>query len=78
MGLFGLTIILFLTVVAPVWIIAHYSANWRKHRGLTAEDEGTLRELRDMAEKIDERLTTIERILDDEIQDWRKTEDDNL
>jgi phage shock protein B len=73
-----LTIILFLSIVAPVWIIAHYSANWRKHRGLTMQDEAMLKDLHEAAEKINDRLGTIERILDDEIPDWRKNEDEKL
>jgi len=73
-----LTIILFLSIVAPVWIIAHYSASWRKHRGLSTQDEAMLRDLYDSAEKISERLGTIERILDHEVPDWRKSEHEEL
>ena len=64
--------ILFLTVVAPLWLILHYVTMWRKNRGLSAEEESSFRSLRDNAEKLDERLATMERILDDEVPDWRQ------
>jgi len=73
-----LAIILFLVVVAPVWIIAHYSTSWRRHRGLSTQDEAMLRELHDSAEKISDRLGTIERILDHESPDWREPEHEDL
>jgi phage shock protein B len=73
-----LAVILSLTIVAPIWIIAHYWASWRRHRGLSTQDETMLRDLHDSAEKINDRLGTIERILDHEIPDWRKAENEDL
>src|SRR5438105_3787642 len=34
--------IVFLTVVMPLWISAHYGTRWRKSRSLSREDEKTL------------------------------------
>lgn len=67
-----LLVILFLTVVAPLWLILHYVTMWKKNRGLSAEEESGFRSLRESAEKLDERLATMERILDDEVPDWRQ------
>lgn len=64
--------ILLLTVVAPLWIIFHYVTMWKKNKGLTAEDEAVLADLREASEKLEQRLTTMERILDDEVPDWRQ------
>lgn len=64
--------ILFLTVVAPIWLILHYVTMWKKNRGLSAEEEAGFRSLRENAEKLDARLATLERILDDEVPDWRQ------
>ena len=75
---FELPIILLLTVVAPIAIIGHYVTEWRKHKGLSAEDEASLTELRASAEKLDERVRTMERILDDEVPDWRKRVNDPI
>lgn len=64
--------ILLLTVVAPLWIIFHYVTMWKKNKGLTAEDEAVLADLREASEKLEQRLATMERILDDEVPDWRQ------
>lgn len=71
-------LIVFLVVVVPLWIIFHYSTQWKKAKGLTAADEATLDELRRTAEKMEERVHVLERILDDEIPDWRSRRHDNV
>jgi len=58
-------------IVAPLAILGHYITEWRKSRGLSVQDEATLEELRKTADKLEERLATMERILDDEVPDWR-------
>ena len=37
--------VLFLTIVAPLWLIFHYVTKWRAARGLSAEDERMLADL---------------------------------
>jgi len=58
-------------IVAPLAVLGHYVTEWRKSRGLSEQDEATLEELRKLADRIEDRLHTMERILDDEIPDWR-------
>ncbi len=60
------------TVIAPVWIIAHYITRWRTAKVLSAEDERMLAELWDLAPQLESRINTLERILDAEAPDWRK------
>jgi phage shock protein B len=69
-GVFVLGII-FLTVVAPIWIIAHYVTHWRAARRLSASDEKALGELWQIAQRMDGRIQTLERILDNEAPGWR-------
>jgi phage shock protein B len=69
-GLFVLGI-LFLTVVAPVWIIAHYLTRWRTARTLSREDERVLGELWESAKRIEARMENLEKILDVEAPAWR-------
>ncbi|MBM3504223.1 MAG: envelope stress response membrane protein PspB [Alphaproteobacteria bacterium] len=64
-------LILFLTIVAPIWIIAHYITRWRTAKTLSGDDEKMLRELWQSAEKMEQRLDTLERILDAEAPGWR-------
>jgi phage shock protein B len=62
-------LILFLTIVAPIWIIAHYVTRWRMAKTLSPEDEKQFGDLWQVAERMEERIHTIERILDREIPD---------
>jgi len=63
--------ILFMVVVAPLLIIFHYTTKWKQSKTLTSEDEKILTELWDSAERIENRIQNIERILDTESPDWR-------
>jgi phage shock protein B len=63
--------IIFLLVVAPIWIVAHYLTRWRRSRRLSAQDERTLGELYEAARKMEERIVALERVLDAEAPGWR-------
>ena len=63
--------VLFLTFVAPLWIIFHYVTRWRTTKALTAEDERMLGELWQSAERMEGRIQALERILDAEAPGWR-------
>lgn len=65
-------LILFLVVVVPVWIVAHYTTRWRSSRVLSADDEKMLAELWELAPRLESRINTLERILDAEVPGWRK------
>jgi len=70
--------ILALTVVAPIAIIGHYMTKWKAMKQVTPKDEENLGSLREKAAKLEERLESLERILDDEIPDWRRRTNDRL
>lgn len=70
--------ILLLVIVAPLWIIFHYITKWKQMKGITAEDEASLGDLRTAADRLEERLRTMERIMDDEVPDWRSRHHDKL
>jgi phage shock protein B len=63
--------ILFLTVVAPIWIICHYLTQWRKARRLSGDDETALGELWQSAQRMEGRIEALERVLDSEAPGWR-------
>lgn len=63
--------LLFLIVVAPVWIALHYLTRWRSNRGLSAEDESKLGELWQSAGRMETRIASLERVLDAEAPGWR-------
>lgn len=70
--------IIFLTVVVPVWLGLHYSSIWKRNRTFSADDEAMLSDLHKSADKMEQRLETIERILDDEMPEWRSSNNDAL
>jgi phage shock protein B len=53
--------VLFLTVVAPVWIGFHYVTRWRMARSLSREDERTLVDLWEAARRMEARIENLER-----------------
>ena len=63
--------VLLLVVVAPVWIVAHYSTRWRTARMLSKEQERVMRDLLDLAQGMERRVESLETILDAEAPGWR-------
>ena len=64
--------VLFLTVVAPIWIVMHYRSVHRAQRGLNDEDRQTIEEMLEAVDKLTERIETLESILDDTQPKWRE------
>lgn len=63
--------ILALTICFPLWIVFHYITKWKTSKGLSAEDERMLSEVWESTNKMQERIQTLERILDIEAPSWR-------
>ena len=57
-------------VVLP-WIIFHYISKWKTAATLTTEDENLLDELHELARRLDDRMGTIERIIQADNPNWR-------
>ena len=72
LGMLFVPLIVFLVIVAPIWIIAHYVTRWRQTRMLSSEDEKLLAELWNSVDKMESRINSLERFLDAEVADWRK------
>jgi phage shock protein B len=53
------------------WIIFHYVSKWKTAATLTTEDENLLDELHELARRLDERMVTIERIVQADNPNWR-------
>ncbi|PWC82863.1 phage-shock protein [Azospirillum sp. TSH100] len=72
MGFMGFVLaVLFMVVVAPVWIVFHYITKWRSQRGLSAQDERLLAELWEISNRLETRVHALERVLDAEAPNWR-------
>lgn len=63
--------ILLVTVCGPLWIIFHYITKMKTAKGLTPEDEIMLTEVWESTKKMEDRIVTLERILDIESPSWR-------
>jgi phage shock protein B len=73
MDVLQVPLIIFLVIVAPIWIVAHYTTRWRMAKTLSPEDERQFAELWQIAERMEQRIDSIERILDTEVPHGEKT-----
>lgn len=68
-------IVLFMVIVAPIWIVMHYRSKSEKVSGLSEADHARLQELTEIASAMMERVETLESILDHETPSWREKHD---
>ncbi|WP_088331766.1 envelope stress response membrane protein PspB [Lacimicrobium sp. SS2-24] len=64
-------IIIFMIFVAPIWLIMHYRSKKQVAQGLSEEEYASLTELAQKAEVMNERIQTLEALLDAEAPQWR-------
>lgn len=64
-------IIIFMIFVAPIWLILHYRSKKQMSQGISEDEYATLQDLADRAEKMADRIHTLESILDAEAPQWR-------
>ena len=67
-----LAVVLFLTIIAPLIVVLHFVTKWKQSREISGDDEQMLEEMYALSQRIDERLLTLERILDNDRPDWRR------
>ncbi len=70
-AMFTVPLIIFMLVVAPLWLALHYRSSRKASDGLSDEELQTLNELAQKAERLQHRVATLEKILDAESSDWR-------
>ncbi|MEP2652314.1 MAG: envelope stress response membrane protein PspB [Paraglaciecola sp.] len=70
-GIIIAPIILFMIFVAPIWLILHYRSKKQISQGLSEDEYGNLQELANRADKMADRIHTLESILDAEAPQWR-------
>jgi phage shock protein B len=63
--------VVFLTIVAPIWIFMHYRSKQRAQGALSEDERMELEALTGQAERMVERIETLEAILDSETPGWR-------
>ncbi|GMM83380.1 envelope stress response membrane protein PspB [Pseudoalteromonas sp. MTN2-4] len=65
-------IMIFMVIVAPLWLILHYRSKKQVSQGLSEHEHRQLIELANKAEKMAERVETLEALLDQESPQWRR------
>ena len=63
--------VIFLIFVCPLWIIMHYSAKKRESKTLLEEESESLNRLLDTADRMEQRLDALEKILEAEDPNWK-------
>ncbi len=71
-ALMTLAVILFLTVLAPLIVIFYFITKWKQTREISGDDERMLEELWTLSQRLEERLETLERILEDDSTTHRR------
>lgn len=64
-------VIIFMLLVAPIWLILHYRSKRQINTGFSEEEYTQLSELSELADKMTDRIKTLEAILDAETPEWR-------
>lgn len=67
----GVPTIIFMVIVAPIWLVLHYRSKKQVSQGLSEDEYMNLQELADRADKMADRIQTLEAILDAEAPEWR-------
>ena len=63
--------ILFMTVVAPIWITMHYRSVNRSSRSLSDEDRHSIEQMLVTVDKLTDRIRALESILEVDHPDWK-------
>jgi phage shock protein B len=71
-NLLSIALIVFLLIPAPLFIVLYFITRWKQSREISGGDEKMLEDLWQMARRFEERLESLETILDHESPEWRK------
>lgn len=70
--LLTIAVIVFIAVPAPLFIVLHFITKWKQSREISGGDEKMLEDMWLLAQRLEERLESLEEILDSELtDDWR-------
>ena len=53
------------------WIVLHYVTKWKQSATITTDDEALLEELYSLAKRLDERMDTVERLVEADRPDFK-------
>ena len=64
-------LIVFLTIPAPLIIVMYFVTKWKQARELSASDERLIEDMWRLSQKLEDRVDSLETILNHEMPDWR-------
>ena len=70
--LLAIAVIVFIAIPAPLFIVLHFITKWKQSREISGGDEKMLEDMWQLAHRLEERLESLETILDSELPEWRK------
>jgi phage shock protein B len=68
----GIALIVFIAVPAPLFIILYFITEWKRSREISGGDEKLLEDLWRLSQRLEERLESLETIMDSEMPEWRR------
>ena len=70
--LLTVALIVFLLIPAPLFIVLHFITKWKQSREISGGDEKMLEDMWMLSQRLEQRLESLETILDSELPDWRR------
>ena len=68
----GIALIVFFAIPAPLFIVLHFITKWKQSREISGGDEKMMEDMWRLSQRLEDRLESLETILDNEAPDWRK------
>ena len=65
-------LILFMAIVAPLWLILHYKSKRQVEHGISEQEREQLYALATRAKDMSARIHALENILDESVPHWRE------
>jgi phage shock protein B len=69
----GIALIVFIAIPAPLFIVLYFITRWKEAREISGGDERMLEDLWALSQRLEERLESLERIMDNEQPEWRRS-----
>lgn len=70
--LLAVALIVLLAIGLPLYIVLNFVTRWKQSREISRDDEQLLEELWELSQRLEDRIHTLERILDDDHSNWRE------
>lgn len=65
-------VVLLLTIAVPMYLALHFITKWKESREFSRDDEQMLEDLWQLSQRLEDRLETLERILENDLPQQRR------